>query len=94
MVDPVSFGPARPVQSRQDQSVERRTASTAPEKGSPVAMPSLPILINLAAELANEAPPINTAKIAQIKNAIAMGSYRVNPEAIADAMIGYYGGRV
>lgn len=36
---------------------------------------------------ANEKPPMNMARIQEIKDAIAQGRFKVNPEAIADRLI-------
>jgi negative regulator of flagellin synthesis FlgM len=91
MVDPVGFGPARPVQGRTNAT------TNAPPKvprndAALVHAPSLPKLLSLATELAQQGPPVDAAKITQIRNAIAMGDYRVDPSLIADAMISYYSG--
>ncbi len=34
-----------------------------------------------------EAPPVNSARIQEIKQAIAEGRFKINPEAIADRLI-------
>ncbi|MDP2882757.1 MAG: flagellar biosynthesis anti-sigma factor FlgM [Azonexus sp.] len=34
-----------------------------------------------------ERPPVNAARIQEIKDAIAQGHFKVNPEAIADGLI-------
>jgi negative regulator of flagellin synthesis FlgM len=34
-----------------------------------------------------ETPPVNTARIQEIKQAIAEGRFKINPEAIADRLI-------
>lgn len=45
-------------------------------------------LSSLAGALqSSEKPPINNAKIQEIKQAIAEGRFKVNPEAIADRLI-------
>lgn len=36
---------------------------------------------------ATEKPPVNTARIQEIKDAISQGRFKVNPEAIADGLI-------
>lgn len=36
---------------------------------------------------AGERPPVNTARIQEIKAAIAEGRFKINPEAIADRLI-------
>jgi negative regulator of flagellin synthesis FlgM len=40
-----------------------------------------------AAELAAQGAPIDTAKVASIREAIANGTYKINAKAIADRMI-------
>ncbi len=37
--------------------------------------------------LTTEKPPVNASKIQEIKDAIAQGRFRINPEAIADSLI-------
>lgn len=39
------------------------------------------------AEQTNEGAPINQARINEIKAAISSGSFKINPEAIADSLI-------
>ncbi|HSG23345.1 MAG TPA: flagellar biosynthesis anti-sigma factor FlgM [Azonexus sp.] len=36
---------------------------------------------------ASEKPPVNTARIQEIKQAISEGRFKINPEAIADRLI-------
>src|SRR5690606_31691471 len=43
--------------------------------------------LNPAADLAASGPPIDTAKVAAIRAAIAEGSYPIDPKAIAEKMI-------
>jgi negative regulator of flagellin synthesis FlgM len=52
---------------------------------------SLPKLVTLASALAEQGPPVDFAKIAQVRQAIALGTYRVNPEAIAEGMMRFAG---
>lgn len=35
----------------------------------------------------SEKPPVNTARIQEIKEAISQGRFKINPEAIADSLI-------
>lgn len=45
-------------------------------------------LSSLAGTLqASEQPPVNTARIQEIKDAIAQGRFKINPEAIASSLI-------
>jgi flagellar biosynthesis anti-sigma factor FlgM len=91
MVDPVNLGPARPVQMRLEQSADAPAKSTRNASTAHVAGPTLPKLLSLVAELASQEPPIDTAKIQQIRQMISAGSYTLNSDAIAGAMIGYFG---
>lgn len=50
---------------------------------------SLPKLIQLARELTEQGPPVDYAKIAQIRQAIAKGEYHIDTDAIASAILRY-----
>jgi negative regulator of flagellin synthesis FlgM len=91
MVDSVSSGlataaprvlPSTPIQNE-------RVALPLPAGVKIENIKSLPKLISLASELASQGPPIDHAKIARIREAIALGTYRVQPEAIANAILGF-----
>lgn len=96
MVDPISFG--------RLGSVERRKAAVVPTPelakasvqdallSSTQAKPkvSLSKLTALARELSDAGPPVDHARIAQIRQAISLVSYRIDPGAIADAVLLYY----
>ncbi|MCL2635848.1 MAG: flagellar biosynthesis anti-sigma factor FlgM [Betaproteobacteria bacterium] len=71
------------------------TTAGIPAKG-PVAQQTAPAgtakeavsLSPLAGSLrGGEAPPVNSARIQEIKQAIAEGRFKINPEAIADRLI-------
>lgn len=51
-----------------------------------VAKPDLSTLAATARELA-QAPPVDTAKVDRIRSALALGTYTIDPAAIADGMI-------
>jgi negative regulator of flagellin synthesis FlgM len=55
-----------------------------------VVKPSLPRLVSLAAELSRQGPPIDYAKIAQIRQAIALGRYEIDLKATLVAIFGFY----
>ncbi len=90
MVNPVKFGPLRPI--------EERTAIAPRKEGAPrpraaeQAVPSVPLskLTALARDLAAAGPPVDYARIAQVSQAISLGSYKVDAQAIADAMQRHY----
>ena len=90
MVDPVTLWPIRSVpKSMADESV--RTAH-AQAVSTPTRAPAagLPKLVNLTTELANAGPPMDHAKIAQLRQAIAHGEYSHDIDAIADSMIRFF----
>lgn len=76
-----------------DSSFKTAAASLAPKQTkSPSAQnPSVQDEVSLS-QLADtlkssEAPPVNLAKIQEIKQAISEGRFQINPEAIADNLI-------
>jgi negative regulator of flagellin synthesis FlgM len=90
MVDPVPLGP-----------VSRTRIATAPAASAPraavsetgrqrSAAASLPRLVTLAADLAQQGPPIDYAKIAQVRQAIADGSYTIDPDRIARSILAFH----
>lgn len=90
MVDPVNLGPVRSLpQSPRTSTAKAEARPSVSVQAEPTA-PSLPKLIGLAADLAKQGPPVDYARIAQIRQAIAKGEYSVDADRIAHAMIGYY----
>lgn len=69
---------ALPANSRQTIP---RAASTAPS-GESVSLSSLAGTLQ-----GSEKPPVNVARIQEIKEAISQGRFKVNPEAIAESLI-------
>lgn len=68
-----------PLTQRSPAKSPPETASTAAEAVS---------LSMLAGTLqAGEKPPVNSARIQEIKEAIAQGKFKINPEAIAGRLI-------
>lgn len=57
---------------------------SAPQPG---ASTTLPKLVQLARELSNQGPPIDQAKIARVRQAIAEGNYHIDTDAIANAIL-------
>ena len=49
-------------------------------------------LIRVASGLADQAPPVDVARVAALRSAIASGSYGVHPAIIASAMIDFRAG--
>ena len=64
----------------------------APAKLQP-AQESLPTakLTRLAGSLADQAPPVDVARVASLRTAIANGSYGVHSAIIASAMLDFHG---
>lgn len=48
-------------------------------------------LTRLASSLANEAPPVDVARVASLRTAIAGGNYGIHPAIIASAMLDFHG---
>lgn len=90
MVDPVTLWPVRSV-SKSVGEPGVKTARTEPASAQPKgSATSLPKLVSMAAELARQGPPVDFARIAQLRQAIAQGSYAVDVDSIAHAMIGFF----
>lgn len=53
---------------------------------------ALPVarLINLATDLAAQGPPVDVARVATLRNAIASGQYGVHSSVIAGAMVDFH----
>lgn len=73
------------------------SGSTAPTRAPAklqAAQDSLPAarLIRLASGLADQAPPVDVARVATLRNAIASGGYGVHPAVIASAMLDFHSG--
>jgi negative regulator of flagellin synthesis FlgM len=89
MVDPVSNGSVS-----RAQNLRADRASSQPPGASPRAKASgttvaTPILTRMVEELVQQGPPVDFARIAQLRQAIAEGRYTVDPRTIARAMIGF-----
>lgn len=78
--------PVRNVASGADAGSS--AARTAPSGTVPGAK-----LIRLAADLAAQAPPVDTARVASLRTAIAEGTYSADAKNIALAMLRYAQGR-
>lgn len=70
----------------QATSVTPKAAATpvAPLSGGSEAVNLSPLAGSL---LGGETPPVNMARIQEIKQAISEGRFKINPEAIADRLI-------
>lgn len=67
------------------------SGAAAPRAAPSGAMPAAG-LIRLAGELAAQPVPIDTARVATLRGAIAEGRYAVDPARIAGAIIDHLGG--
>ena len=63
-----------------------RTATTA-KTGDAAAKTNSGVSVSTVAEMVAKGPPIDAAKVAAIKSAIAQGHYPVDPIRIAEGMI-------
>lgn len=76
-----------------DSSYKPTTPAVTPRSATPQAAPAASSqeavsLSHLAGSLqANETPPVNAARIQEIKQAISEGRFKINPEAIANSLI-------
>lgn len=84
MVQPISPSPLRPLRSEAPSA--RQGPATMPMATASV---STPMLSRMVDELMAEGPPIDFAKVAHLKAAIAGGNYPIEPRDIARAMIGF-----
>ncbi len=79
-----------PVNASSPASGVTAIRSTAPRAASPdVKTPTLadvPSLVRQAAEIADQGPPVDYAKLAQIRTAIFRGDYPLDTRAIAHAI--------
>jgi flagellar biosynthesis anti-sigma factor FlgM len=94
MVNPVSFGPLRPIEERSPVVAKRggEPAQLQPTPSTEQSKSSVPPtkLTALARELADAGPPVDYARIAQIRQAISNGGYHVDAQAIAGAMLRHF----
>ena len=63
-----------------------RASPTAKYETSVQSAASLPRLLSLVADLSSAPAPVDFARIAQVRRAIADGSYKLDPEALANAI--------
>jgi flagellar biosynthesis anti-sigma factor FlgM len=82
MVDPVSSSSS----AQAPQIVRNAAPKPTLNTGSGPAPADVPRLFSMASKIASEGPPVDYVKLAQIRTAIAQGSYPVDTTAIADAM--------
>ncbi len=93
MIDPVRTGPVSAIVATAAKGTD--VSLSTPQQGrvrKPLdAAPgvTLPRLLNLVADLASSGPPLDYAKIAQVRRAIADGSYKIDADALAKAIVSF-----
>jgi negative regulator of flagellin synthesis FlgM len=96
MIDPVRTGQvSRP--GKVVTTIDNARRATVPAQGTAAdavnaessAPVSLARLVTLAADLASAGPPVDYQRIAGIRQAIADGSYKLDADAVAKAMVGF-----
>jgi anti-sigma28 factor (negative regulator of flagellin synthesis) len=91
MVDPVNFGSLNGVRRAAVESGKNDSPRLAVSGNSSPAGKSLPALLAMARELATQDPPVDLVKIAEIRNAISTGSYKLDSFTTATAMLRFVG---
>lgn len=82
MVDSVnSSGPVHGL-----SAARRASPKLAPESAQQTTLADVPTLVRQAAQIADQGPPVDYAKLAQIRTAIFRGDYPINSRAIANAI--------
>ncbi len=90
MVDPVTLWPIRSVSKSVTDEGARTAHAQAVPASTRASAASQPKLVNLASELAKAGPPMDHAKIAQLRQAMARGEYSQDVDAIANSMVRFF----
>lgn len=72
-----------------DCAAPLRAAAPVPPAGDPEPVARL---IGLTHAIADQGPPVDTARVASLRSAIAAGTYRIDPGATARAMLDFHQG--
>lgn len=67
--------------------VANRSAAPRPAPNATPETEAVSLSATAATLQGSEKPPLNTARIQEIKTAISEGRFKINPEAIADSLI-------
>lgn len=93
MIDPVRTGPVTPIASTVAGSADVRRSTpqqaNVPKPLDAAPTVTLPRLLDLVADLASSGPPVDYVKIAQVRRAIADGSYKIDADALAKAIVSF-----
>ena len=84
MIGPIRNIVVAPIATNAPRTLETGRSAT---EAIALAKPTLPHLLELAADLSASGPPIDYARIAQIRRAIADGSYKIDTAALAKAIV-------
>jgi Anti-sigma-28 factor, FlgM len=87
MVDPVSFHPVGRLRAAIDKVPSNAAAHGSGANAEGLLAPSVPKLLSLVDDLTEQGPPIDFARVARIRQAIAERSYEIDEQAIARAII-------
>ncbi|MEP6786686.1 MAG: flagellar biosynthesis anti-sigma factor FlgM [Sphingomonadales bacterium] len=90
-VVPIAAGTAGKADTARATAATPTQQTPAPAPTAP--SPSLSRLISLANDLSSAPAPVDYAKIAQVRRAIADGSYKVDPDALAKSIVAYVSAR-
>jgi flagellar biosynthesis anti-sigma factor FlgM len=66
----------------------QRALDTSAQKAKPKAAAGAPQLVSLASRMAAEPPPRDEVRVARLRQAIGSGTYELDPEQIARAVLG------
>jgi negative regulator of flagellin synthesis FlgM len=85
------MGPINPVPAQAAGSADVRRLTPQDFRKAPDAPngASVPQLLDLVADLAHSGPPVDYARIAQVRRAIADGSYKIDADALAKAIVSF-----
>lgn len=86
-VVPIAAGTAGKADTARATAATTTQQTPAPAPAAP--SPSLSRLVSLANQLSSAPAPVDYAKIAQVRRAIADGSYQVDPDALAKSIVAY-----
>lgn len=82
-ISPLGHAPAGPKAVRSAPT----PSSSQPESGAKVQISALSAQLKGAEALAADSAVVDTKRVAEIKQAIAEGRFKINPEKIADGLL-------